>query len=126
MKSGRPLTRFLHSFSHAFRGIRSFLITEQNGRIHLAISFLVILAGWYYEINHTEWIIITLCIGMVISAELINTAIEKLCDHNEPDWHQNIKRIKDLAAGGVLVISVAAAVAGLLIFIPRIADFYQL
>ena len=63
-----------------------------------------------------EWCILILCIGVVLAAEAINTAIEKLSDHVSPEYSPFIKDAKDLAAGAVLNLSVASAIIGVLIF----------
>lgn len=68
---------------------------------------------------------VIICIGVVIAAEAMNTSIEKLCDHISPEKNENIGRVKDLASGAVLIVSVAAAVVGIIIFLPKLIA-YQL
>lgn len=110
----------LQSFGHALRGLRTLFLREPNARLHLAATVLVVVLGFAYDLSSGEWIIISLCIGMVFAMELLNSAIEVLADTVHPQRHSGIKRAKDLAAAGVLMSAIAALVAGLLIFIPKI------
>lgn len=112
--------RLIKSFSYAFNGLKSFFQTEQNGRIHLSISVVVLVAGWYFDLSKYEWALIALSMGMVFASELFNSAIEKLCDHVHPDQHPVIGKVKNMAAAAVLMVAIAAAFVGLFIFLPRI------
>ena len=103
----------LRSFGYAWQGILSCVGKEQNLSFHLIATVIVIIAGFVLGITHTEWTVIILCISIVIAAELFNTAIEKLVDLVSPAG-----QVKDIAAGAVLVCAVAAAIIGLIIFIP--------
>ena len=108
----------LRSFSYAWQGILSCVGKEQNLSFHLIATVIVIIAGFVLGITRTEWTVIILCIGIVIAAELFNTAIEKLVDLVSPERHPIAGQVKDIAAGAVLVCAVAAAIIGLIIFIP--------
>ena len=108
----------LRSFGYAWQGIRNCVGKEQNLSFHLIAMAAVTLAGFVLGITRTEWIVIILCIGVVIAAELFNTAIEKLVDLVSPGRHPIAGQVKDIAAGAVLVCAVAAAIIGLIIFIP--------
>ncbi len=110
----------IRSFGYAFRGILFMIKTEHNFRIHLTITVLVIIAGFLFHITLTEWILVTFAIGMVLSAETFNSAIEQLTDLASPDFHPKAGRIKDLAAGAVLLSAIAAFLIGVLIFAPKI------
>ncbi|MCB0402452.1 MAG: diacylglycerol kinase family protein, partial [Flavobacteriales bacterium] len=83
-------------------------------------ALLVVLAGWLFRVSDTEWMILLLCIATVIAAELFNTAIENLCDMVEPNYNKKIGFIKDAAAGAVLIVTIAAVIIGLIIFIPKL------
>ena len=119
-------SRFLRSFRHAWNGFRWFLSSEQNGRIHIFITIIVIVLGVITKLNGFEWSLIILCIGLVISGELFNTALEKICDFVSPEYHTSIGKIKDMAAAGVLILSVSVAIVGILIFLPKLLSLYQL
>ena len=82
---------------------------------------LVGIAGWYYQLNSSEWLWIIAASGMVLGAELFNTAIEVLVDLVSPEIHPKAKIIKDVAAGAVLIAAFAAVLIGLIIFLPKIS-----
>ena len=96
----------LHSFGYAWQGIRGCIGKEQNLSFHLITSLAVIIAGIGFDISRNEWIAVILCIGLVIAAELFNTAIERLVDFVSPQRHPIAGQVKDIAAGAVLVIFV--------------------
>lgn len=106
----------MKSFANAFRGIAACIRTERNFRIHLAVAFYVLIAAAITEATETEWLLILVCIGAVTSAELLNTAIEKLCDTLHPGRSDGIGRTKDMTAGGVLMLAFVSAVIGGIIF----------
>jgi len=109
----------LKSFKYAFRGIGTLLATQMNARIHLIALVIVIVAGFHVNLNLGEWALIALSVGMVLSAEAMNSALEFLADHTAPQWHDSVQKAKDLAAGSVLLAAVGALVVGLLVFIPH-------
>jgi diacylglycerol kinase len=112
--------KFLQSFKHAGTGILLFFLHERNGQVQLVAAFAAIGMGWYLKVSVTEWVLITACIAAVLSLEMLNTAIEKLCDAVMPGFHPGIKTVKDIAAGAVLFTAFASLVVGALIFLPKI------
>ncbi len=110
----------IRSFNYAGRGIKFFVSREQNAWIHIAVAIVTILAGFFFDINRMEWIAVIFCIGLVLSAEGFNTAIEYLCNVVSPEWDEAIGRVKDVAAGSVLICAVVAGIIGLIIFVPYI------
>lgn len=108
----------LRSFGYAWKGICSCVGREQNLSFHLIATVIVVAVGWWLNISRTEWMIVIACIGVVIAAELFNTAIELLVDLVSPQRHPIAGRVKDVAAGAVLVCAIAAAAIGTLIFAP--------
>ena len=108
----------LRSFGYAWKGIRSCIGKEQNLSFHLLATPTVVAAGFLAGITRTEWMLVILCIGLVIAAELFNSAIEQLVDLVSPQRHPLAGRVKDIAAGAVLVCAATAAIIGLIIFIP--------
>lgn len=110
----------LQSFRHAINGIRSFLRSEPNGRIHLAATVVVIIAGIWLDCTGGEWALLMIVMAMVWVTEMLNTAVEKTMDHITPEQHPGVKQIKDIAAGAVLIAAITAAIVGALIFIPKI------
>ncbi|MBE7497790.1 MAG: diacylglycerol kinase family protein [Verrucomicrobiaceae bacterium] len=114
------LTRFLRGFAHASRGFALALRTQRNMRVHAAVLMAVVLAGLVFRIAVWEWCVIGLASGMVLAAELLNSAIERLADRVSRETEDAIRDVKDMAAGAVLAASVAAAAAGAWIFLPRL------
>jgi len=108
------------SFKYAFRGLGHMFSEEHNTWIYLAVIAIVIPAGFLLHISAIEWMFVTLCIGGVISAELFNTIAERFADKISPGYDQEIGRIKDLGAAAVLVLAIATAVVGVIIFLPKI------
>jgi diacylglycerol kinase len=88
--------------------------------VHCGAVVAVIIAGCVFHIDRIEWLIISLNIAVVLGFEMLNTAVEKICNLVHPQHHPFVKIIKDVAAGAVLVAAIAAAVCGAVIFIPKI------
>ncbi|GAB4033982.1 diacylglycerol kinase family protein [Spirosoma jeollabukense] len=107
--------KVLRSFRFAGQGIIDLFRYENNAKVHLLLAILVIAAGVYLELSRTEWAIILTQIGLVWAAEAFNTAIEKLCDFVSPGLHPQIKAIKDISSGAVLILAITAVVIGLII-----------
>lgn len=110
----------LKSFRYAITGIFTLVRNEHNARIHLFVTFAVLIAGILCKLSREEWIAIVMAIGFVFSAEAFNSSIEYLSDKTSPEHHPLIKKVKDIAAAGVLFSALAAAIVGLLIFLPKI------
>ncbi len=108
------------SFTYAFDGLKVLLKEEHNALIHLGLGSLAVLMGFIFDISRYEWIAIFLSIGIVFSAELMNSAIENLCNYISPANNSVIKKVKDLAAAAVLVVAIAAFLVGVIIFLPKI------
>ena len=83
---------------------------------------MVIVSGFALKVSVTEWMILLSCIGLVVSLEMVNSTIEKICDHVNPHIHPSIKIIKDIAAGAVLWSALISAIIGLIIFLPKIVS----
>mgnify|MGYP000238689814 FL=1 len=105
------------SFTYAFKGLR-LAFRERNFLLHCLSASLVIFLGLWLQVTATEWCILLLCTGLVMTAEIMNTAIEKLVDLVSPGFNIDAGRIKDLSAAAVLWISIVSAIIGLVIFIP--------
>jgi diacylglycerol kinase (ATP) len=110
----------LKSFVYAWEGIVSFFRWEQNAQIHLVITFLVLVLSVTLGVSNWEAIAVVFSIAFVWVAEMINTAIEKTIDFVSMERHPQIKLIKDIAAGAVLVASLTAVIVGSFIFIPKL------
>ncbi|HEY4060411.1 MAG TPA: diacylglycerol kinase family protein [Puia sp.] len=109
----------IKSFAYAFAGIRQFIRREHNARIHLAFTIAVVIAARVLSVSRLEVVALAVVIGLVWITEMLNTCVERLADLITREEHPEIKFIKDLAAGAVLVAAVLAVVVGLFIFIPK-------
>jgi len=107
----------LSSFRCAIAGIIHTIKHERNLRIHLCMMIYVLFFAWFGEVPKGQIPILFVCFGMVLTAELFNTAIERICDLVHPEQHPTVKLIKDVAAGAVLFSAIMAAAAGLWIFL---------
>ena len=112
------MKRLGSSFGYALAGFASAIQTETNWKIGLAESLVVILASWYLNISKYDWIVVIILIGLVLSAELFNSAIEKTVDLLTSDQHPGAKLVKDFSAGAVVIIIIASAIVGVMIFLP--------
>lgn len=119
-KRNSTLRNRLNSFTYAFNGLRLLFSEEPNSRIHLVCTILVVFAGFFFQISRFEWLAVIASIGFVIAVEIINSAIEALCNHITPELNPNIKKVKDLAAAAVLVSAITACVIGAIIFLPKL------
>lgn len=113
------LGRFLRSFVHAARGIAIGLRTQRNLRVHALATAIVVGLGLWHRIERWEWCALLLACGLVVAAELANTAIEWLADRVTRERDPAIRDVKDAAAGAVLAASVVAAAVGAFVFVPR-------
>ena len=116
--------KFIQSLQYALTGITAFFRSETNGQIQLGGAIIAVILGWAFQIDATEWLVVVLCITVVLTLEMINTAIEKLCDVVHPGYHPQIKIIKDIAAGAVLFAAIGIVMAGAIIFLPKIISFF--
>ena len=114
------MKKLIKSFKYAFEGIFKGIKEEQNMKIHITIMILVIIFGIMLKISKAELIICIILFGLIISMELINTAIENTVDLVTKEKNEQAKIAKDVAAGAVLVSAIASAIIGLIIFVPKI------
>ncbi len=114
-------TTIYSSFKFAFKGI-FFALKERNFRIHLFFASCAIILGILLNIELPEWIIIFICIGTVLAAELFNTCIEKMLDFLHPENHHKVAVIKDIAAAAVLILAIISAIAGIVIYTPYVLN----
>ncbi len=110
------------SFRFAMNGLLSLLKNEHNSRIHLLAAILAIITGTIVKLNHYEWSLLIIVIGIVFLTELLNSSLESLADLIDPEWNELIMKAKDYSAAAVLISAIIAIVVGGLIFIPKILD----
>lgn len=124
MASWRIKSR-LKSFKYAFNGFSTAFKGNPNFIIQFCIAIIVIAFSITLNISKIEWLIISLLITLVLALEMVNTALENISDAIIKEENQNIKKAKDLAAAAVLLASIFSAIAGLIIFIPKIIKFFN-
>ena len=107
---------FRRSFLFAMQGFRMALRTERNIKVMIVGGLLAIVAGIVVRLDFLSWAIVLLCCGVVIAAELLNTAIETVVDLVSPEYHPLAGRAKDIAAGAVYSLCVIVAFVGLIVF----------
>lgn len=113
------MNRFFSSFRYALEGLISAIKSERNMKIHVVIGLLVIIAGVYFHLTLIEWAILSLTIGGMLCAELINTAIERVVDLEIDEYHPLAKQAKDVAAAACFIFACTSVVIGLIIFVPK-------
>ena len=119
------MMKLIKSFTYAWAGIKACFKSESNFRIHIIAAITAVVFSLLLNISATEWIAILFCIAFVIVMEMINTAIEKLCDVVYLEQHQVIKKVKDIAAGAVLVSAVFSLMTAAIIFLPKIITCFK-
>jgi diacylglycerol kinase (ATP) len=107
------------SMGFAFKGAIKLITTEHSVMVQSSIAVILIIAGIYFDISKTEWLFQTLAIGLVLSIEGLNTAVEKVADFIHPEFHERIGFIKDIAAGSVFFAAMTALAIGCIIYIPK-------
>ena len=121
MQRDKGIKRTINSFKYAFNGLIDTYRTEQSVWIYIPVALLVILAGFLLKISTFEWLIIILILGIILSLELINTALEAVVDLATDKYHPLAKKAKDTVSAAVLVFAITAVIIGLIIFIPKIS-----
>jgi diacylglycerol kinase len=118
LSENKYLKSRLRSIHFALEGIRYVFKTQQNARIHAGFTLAVLILGFVFNLSRIEWIALMLTIGLVWSAELLNTAFEVMMDAISPEQNQAVKIAKDVSAGGVIIAAIISILVGLLIFGP--------
>lgn len=116
----RGLNRFFKSFTYSIDGLKYAYKYEQSMMIHVIATILVVAANIFFQVTGIEWLITIIAIGMVLSAELINTAIEAVVDLVTLEIHPLAKIAKDCGSAATFVLAMMAAVIGCVIYIPYV------
>ncbi|WP_291869319.1 diacylglycerol kinase family protein [Maribacter sp.] len=114
------LVNRIKSVGFALKGAFLLVRTEASIKIQFFIAIVMTIAGFYYEISNLEWILQVFAIALVMGIEGLNTAVEKIADFVQPNFDERIGFIKDIAAGAVMIVSIAATIIGLIIYLPKI------
>jgi len=118
-KDNTFVTGRLKSMTYAFNGAVKLISTEHSIMVQFSLGIIMTIAGFYFNISQTEWLFQVLAIGLVMSIEGLNTAVEKIADFIHPNYHERIGFIKDIAAGAVFFAAMTAIAIGLIIYIPK-------
>jgi diacylglycerol kinase (ATP) len=110
----------MNGAKYALKGAIILLRTESSIQVQFFIAILLSFAGLYFNISSTEWMFQIAAIGLIMSIEGLNTAIEEIADFIHPDFHHKIGLIKDIAAGAVFIAAFAGLIIGLFIYVPKI------
>jgi len=113
-------SRLKKSFKYAFRGVWIVFNSEQSFRLQLFAAIVVGMLGMWFQIRRSEWIVLLLLIGSILSLELINSVFERMIDAFKPRIHPIVRDIKDIMAATVLIVSCIAVIIGLIIFVPYV------
>jgi len=125
MSNGKFIKQRGKSFGYAGKGLLYAFRTQHNLWIHLVLALIAIGMGFWLKISSAEWCFVVFAIGFVLAAELFNTAIEWLVDLVSPEWNEKAGKIKDVAAGAVLVSALDALLIGLIVFGPKIVGLFS-
>ena len=110
----------IKSVGFALRGALLLIRTEASIKVQVFIAIVMTAAGFYFDISNTEWIVQILTIAVIMGTEGLNTAIEKVADYIQPEFDKKIGIIKDVSAGAVMLVSIAATIIGFIIYLPKI------
>ena len=109
----------------AIEGLRYALKTQPNFVVHCISTIIAVALGFYFGLTSSQWLALALSVSLVVTVEIINTALETIVDLVTLEYHPQAKIAKDLAAASVLLSSIGAAVVGLIIFLPKFLIFFQ-
>lgn len=115
------LRTFFRSLRHALHGLGHAFQTENNFRIHVTVSILVVVVSFLLHISHGDFLVVILTITSMLVLELVNTIVERFADLLEPRIHPYVHVIKDLMAATVVVAAASAVIIGFMIFLPYVA-----
>ena len=117
--------RLINSFKYSVEGLSYSFKYNQNIKIHIIIAFVVILVGLFLGLSKIELLTVSIMIVLVISSEMINTAIEEVINLLVNEHRQEAKIAKDVSAGMVLLVSVFALIVGFFVFLPHLIDLFR-
>lgn len=114
--------KVMRSFGYAWKGLTTAVREQRNVKIHLAVSVFVVTFAYWVNVTLVEWCVLVIMIGLVLAAELFNTAIEYLVDLISSQHHPLAGKVKDIAAAAVLVLSGVSVIVGFIIFAPYVSE----
>ena len=123
-KAQKGIKKFFHSFTYPIKGLKYAYRNEKNLAFDVGMALVVYIAAFIFKLSGIEWAILMLTMGLVISCELINTAIEAVVDLVTEEYHPLAKVAKDTAAAAVFVFAIIAIIVGLIIFGPKVVALF--
>lgn len=124
MKDNRFVKGRLKSVEYSIKGAWKLLTSEHSIMVQFGLGVVVTIAGFYFNISATEWMLQIFAVGLVLAIEGANTAVEKICDFIHPDFNPKIGFIKDVASGAVFFAAIAAVAVGIIIYYPKVAALF--
>ena len=121
-KQQKGIKKFLNSFTYPIKGLKYAYRNEQNLAFDVGMALVVTILGFILKINKYEWLVLVITIGLMLSFELINTAIEATVDLVTQEYHPLAKVAKDTSAAAVFVFAIVSIIVGLIIFLPKIVN----
>ncbi len=125
MEKKFKLVARVKSFSYAFRGIKTLVLSQHNAWIHCVATVIVVVVGLLLNLTGIEWAIIVIVMLLVWITEAVNTSIEFLCDLVSPEYNPLIEKAKDVAAGAVLISAIGSVIIGFIIFYPKLIALFN-
>ncbi len=119
------MRKLIKSFGYAFNGLWYAASTQLNFRVHLVATLIACFLGYYLHISANEWLWVVLCIALVLTVELINTALEIFTDLVSPDYNKNAGHVKDIAAAAVTITAAFALITAFVIFLPKLILMFK-
>jgi diacylglycerol kinase (ATP) len=119
-----PHRSWFTMFRDAFRGIREGVLGERAFAVHIPMAIAVIATAAFFNVTPTEWLVLVLCITLVITAELLNSALERMAKAVTQERNVHVGAALDIAAGAVLFASIGAVICGLVIFVPHAMNWW--
>ena len=113
------------AFGYAFQGIGTFFNSGVHAIIHAVVFLIVLIAAWWFHISALEWCAVIGISALVITLEVVNTCVEKLCDLIEPNQHPVIRQIKDMAAAAVLIAAISSVAIACCVFLPKVIELFN-
>lgn len=125
MSFGKFIKGRLKGCIYAFNGAVLLIKSEPSIQVQGFIAVVMTVLGFAVDITATEWMFQIISIGLIMSLEGINTAVEAVADFIHPDFHPQIGKIKDIAAGAVFITAITASIIGMIIYIPYLTAFFE-
>jgi len=124
MKDNRFVKGRLKSVEYSIKGAWKLVTSEHSIMVQFGLGVVVTIAGFYFNISATEWMLQIFAVGLVLAIEGANTAVEKICDFIHPDFNPKIGFIKDIASGAVFFAALSAIAVGCIIYYPKVAALF--